>query len=351
MSSGETSPAKGGSGKGSQRKGTSCYSEKRASRGKPFIFVTLKLLKLPRKREKKETDCDYNPEPVVKVKQQNTHSLEHTCSAADRVNIGNRGASHLCNSYAKDMGWLTSENRLMHTLDPSKLSKQRRREREKIKAKEEKEISSRSVQSVYFDGKKIATMVRHTSKNGKVFQKMEIQDHYVLIEEPQSVFLGHVVPFSGHGISLAVAIHRYLKKRSWDKDAKVFGCDGTNPNIGRFQGCLPYLEKLLGHAVHWEVCLLHGNELPLRALFTFYDGKTSGPASFTGPIGKQLQEDLTQRKPVKFAKIRNNSFPQIPEEVVCDLIHDHDHAGPSLRESWMRISPFVSLVHCATPDG
>ena len=136
MSSGETSPAKGGSGKGSQRKGTSCYSEKRASRGKPFIFVTLKLLKLPRKREKKETDCDYNPEPVVKVKQQNTHSLEHTCSAADRVNIGNRGASHLCNSYAKDMGWLTSENRLMHTLDPSKLSKQRRRERQKIKAKE-----------------------------------------------------------------------------------------------------------------------------------------------------------------------------------------------------------------------
>ena len=46
---------------------------------------------------------------------------------------------------------------------------------------------------------------------------MEIQDHYVLIEEPQSVFLGHVVPFSGHGISLAVAIHRYLKKRNWDK--------------------------------------------------------------------------------------------------------------------------------------
>ena len=115
---------------------------------------------------------------------------------------------------------------------------------------------------------------------------MEIQDHYVLIEEPQSVFLGHVVPFSGHGISLAVAIYRYLKKREWDKDAIVFGCDGTNPNIGSFEGCLPYLEKLLGHAVHWEVCLLHGNELPLHALFRFHDGKNYRTIFFLGPNRK-----------------------------------------------------------------
>ena len=153
------------------------------------------------------------------MKQRKNHSLTHTCNAADRIDIGNRSASHLCNDYAKDMGWLTSENRLKHTLDRSKVGKQRRREREKIKAKEEKEISSRP--------------------------------------------------------------------------AMVFGCDGTNPNIGRFQGCLPYLEKLLGHAVHCEVCLLYGNELPLRALFHFYYGKTSGPASFL--IGKQLQEDLTRK--------------------------------------------------------
>ena len=224
------------------------------------------------------------------------------------------------------MGFLTPENQLTHTLDPSKLGKHRRLE--KIRAREEKEISSRPVRSIYFNGKKIATIVRHTGKNGKNFQKTEIQDHYVLIEEPQSVFLGHVVPFSGHGISLAVAIYRFLKTRKWDKDAIVFGCDGTNPNVGSLQGCLAYLEKLLGHAVHWEVCLLHGNELPLRALFRFHDGKTSGPASFTGPIGKELQElqeDHTRRKPVKFTRIKNDSFPQLPEEVVCDLSHNQQY--------------------------
>ena len=105
----------------------------------------------------------------------------------------------------------------------------------------------------------------------------------------------------------------------------VLGCDGTNVNVGNVQGCLPYLEKLLGHAVHWEICLLHGNECPLRALFGLHDGKTSGPASFKGPVGKELQEDLTLKTPVRFARIKNDSFPQIPEEVVCDLSHDQEY--------------------------
>ena len=58
---------------------------------------------------------DYDLEPAVEVKQRNTHSLENTCLACDRINIGNRAAAHVCNSYAQDMGWLTQENRLTHT--------------------------------------------------------------------------------------------------------------------------------------------------------------------------------------------------------------------------------------------
>ena len=52
-----------------------------------------------------------------------------------------------------------------------------------------------------------------------------------MIEEPQSVFLGHVVPYSGHGMCIAVALHRFLKSRGWDKDIVVVGCDGTNTNL------------------------------------------------------------------------------------------------------------------------
>ena len=37
-------------------------------------------------------------------------------------------------------------------------------------------------------------------------------------------------------------------------------------------------------------------------------------------IGKALQEDLTQRKTVSFAKIKNDSFPQLPEDVVSRVM-------------------------------
>ena len=88
-----------------------------------------------------------------------------------------------------------------------------------------------------------------------------------MIEEPNNVFLGHVVPYSGHGVSIAVAIFRYLQARGWEKDIVVVGCDGTNVNVGHMKGCIPYLERLLGRPVEWNICLLHANELPLRAEF------------------------------------------------------------------------------------
>ena len=146
-----------------------------------------------------------------------------------------------------------------------------------------------------------------------------------MIEEPYSVFIGHVVPYSGHGIFIAVAMFRYLVARGWTKELIILGADGTNTIVGYKNRVIAYLEILLGHPVHWEICLLHGNELPLRALFGHYDGKTSGPNSFKGPLGKSLEGDLTQPSTIRFARIKNNDFPQLSEEVACDLSSDQDY--------------------------
>ena len=113
-----------------------------------------------------------------------------------------------------------------------------------------------------------------------------------------------------------------MKGASISKAEQVIGADGTNTNVGRDKGAIPYLEELLGHSVHWNICLLHGNELPFRALFAHYDGKTAGPSSFKGPLGKELETVLTQRRVVDFAPIPNNDFPQLPDDVRADLSHD-----------------------------
>ena len=138
-------------------------------------------------------------------------------------------------------------------------------------------------------------------------------------------------------MSIAVALYRFLKSHGWEKDIVVVGCNCTNINIGSSQGCIPYLEKLLGYPVEWNVFLLHGNELPFCALFALYHDKTSGPHSFQGPLEKELQGYLTMRKPVWFAKIRNNSFPMLPELLQSSAMTRSTWmtcAGVSSMESW-----------------
>ena len=57
--------------------------------------------------------------------------------------------------------------------------------------------------------------------------------------------------------------------------------DGTNTNTGWREGMIAHLERKMSPArpLLWIICMAHGNELPLRHLFTHCDGGhgTSGP--------------------------------------------------------------------------
>ena len=49
------------------------------------------------------------------------------------------------------------------------------------------------------------------------------------------------------------------------------------------------MEVRISRSIKWFICQLRGNELPLRHLFHFLDGNTSGPRGYVGPIGKFLE--------------------------------------------------------------
>ena len=65
--------------------------------------------------------------------------------------------------------------------------------------------------------------------------------------------------------------------------------------------------------------MLHLNELPLRHVFQNLDGRTSGPDSFSGPIGRQLNDAVSEWKVVKFKSIPNPKFSVIPNSLMDDL--------------------------------
>ena len=72
--------------------------------------------------------------------------------------------------------------------------------------------------------------------------------------------------------------------------------------------------------------LLHLNELPLTHVFQNLDGITSGPYSFSGPIGRQLNGAVSEWKVVKFKSIPNPKFPVISNSLMDDLSSDQYYA-------------------------
>ena len=75
--------------------------------------------------------------------------------------------------------------------------------------------------------------------------------------------------------------------------------------------------------MQWNICLLHCNELPLRHLIQVVDGKTSGPNTLTGPIGKVLPT-CEQLPVINFRKI-NAELIDIPPAIYKDLSNDQKY--------------------------
>lgn len=117
-----------------------------------------------------------------------------------------------------------------------------------------------------------------------------------------------------------------MKESSIDgKNIKAIGCDGTATNTGTSNGVIRLFEKSFHHPLQAVVCLLHLNELPLRKVVVALDGPTSGPKSFSGPIGKKLLgcQDLPV---INFQKIESVFCEKVlPEVNIKELSTDQKY--------------------------
>jgi len=110
-----------------------------------------------------------------------------------------------------------------------------------------------------------------------------------LVQEPGSSYLGHVTPATGSALSIQNSIMNFIEENNINvENLMAIGYDGTAVNTGKKGGAIRLVEEHLNRPLQWFVCLLHANELPLRHLFEHLDGATSGPKSFSGPVGTML---------------------------------------------------------------
>ena len=255
---------------------------------------------------------------------QNRTRLPKTAEACDRYLVSDRAGAAIASAVLRDYGIITEEDP-SQVVGPRKLADERHRYR--MERRDQVKNDRDEITSLYFDGKKTATRVmKQNPKTGRWSPRMQVEDHYVMIVEPGSQYLSHVTPPSGHGKVIAETIYRYLEEEDLlDQPIYVIGADGTNSNVGAEHGAIHYLEMMLGKPLHYLICQLHGNELPFRAVFYFYDGKTKGPEHWTGPVGRSIKATVSTLPVVAFQQIPSPDFPSLPDVVVDDLSWDQKY--------------------------
>lgn len=276
-----------------------------------------------------ETDTDYQEidDNTVSVsdeefsvadaagKSQMRISLPNLVKEADRYGISDRATASLATAVLIDVGIVTKDDQSL-VIDKNKV----RRERMKFRKSLQRNVnqSNDTITSIYFDGRRDKTMTK-IKNNDKWYGDTTVEDHYVLVTEPGGYYLTHVTPTSGKSGDIANCILTVIGDHDAGETINSVGCDSTNTNTGCKAGVIRHIEQSLKRPLNWFICMLHTNELPLRHLFMYLDGTTSGASTFTGLIGKEIQH-CEARQIILFEPIVCASNMPVLDEVVLDDI-------------------------------
>ncbi|GBN81779.1 hypothetical protein AVEN_193423-1 [Araneus ventricosus] len=134
------------------------------------------------------------------------------------------------------------------------------------------------------------------------------EDFGVLRSESEEVYV--VLVSSLHDDFLQRYSHFFPLSLPTKNSIEVLGCDGTTENTGASNGSISLFENALKHPVQAVLRIITNLiELPLRKVMVTLDGPTSGPTSFSGPVGKRLRS--CQDLPVVEYNKRESIFPEI----------------------------------------
>lgn len=209
--------------------------------------------------------------------------LSETVIVGQRFGLSDRAIAAVSSAVLVDHG-LATENDSTLIVDRSKVRRSKRKVNEEIQSRQDETF----IRALYFDGRKDDTIAQ--VKQGAKYRRISIKEEHVsILSEPESVYVGHIVPETSSAEHISSGILNFVSDKGGSEDLVLVGCDGTVVNTGYKGGVIRLIEKKIGRPVQWSICLLHFNELPFRALFHHIDGRTEGPNSFTGPIGKHLK--------------------------------------------------------------
>lgn len=229
-------------------------------------------------------DKTFVPEEIsVKNKsERNMKKIPNLAKTCVRFNATLEVAAAIFNSGLMDYGIFDKHN----AIDASKIRRAIEKEQLNVLARQEK--NKRPLIGLGFDGKiDLSAVMEH----GRTIQA---ENHYTMVQEPGSHFLGFVTikkeldsETQGAELIFNTMLERLLENDNLE-DLKVLCNDGTYTNTGRLKGICTRFETFCERPLQRFVCLLHCVELPLRKLILTLDGRSLSGEEFSGSIGKLL---------------------------------------------------------------
>lgn len=204
--------------------------------------------------ESVEDDDQYLPfSSTEKLPWQMRVKLKAKSLHCDRYGVSERAAAAIASSVLEDIGLIT-DTEASNVIDRYKIRRERYRSRKSLQANQ---LNTDQLHGIYFDGRKDDTMVIERIES-KQFRRTIKEEHYSIIKEPGSVYLGYVSPNSDSSKDIVTSITARLAEQGVSLEyLDVIGCDGTNTNTGWKGGAIRQLEVYLGRPLQWAVCLLH----------------------------------------------------------------------------------------------
>jgi len=257
----------------------------------------------PVRKEHCSNETYQETEPSTSQTNSGLEEYSVVAKTLDRYHISDRAGAAIVSATLQDIG-LVSESDLSKVVDRSKIRRARQKARALLTNTTLVDIESNQI-GLYFDGRKDKTLFMEDSR-----RKVILEEHISLIKEPGSEYMGHLSLSSGKALIISKEMQNFLTRNNIDnRKIVVIGSDGTAVNTGVKGGVIRILETKFEKPLQWFICQLHANELILRHIFEHLDGTTSGPQSFTGPVGKSLKD--CEHLPVVFFKKMCCTLPKI----------------------------------------
>jgi hypothetical protein len=173
----------------------------------------------------------YVLQPEGETSSRNTKSLPTLSRECDRYGVSNTVGAAIATAVLVDYGLVTDEDNSA-AIDRSKLWRERERFR---RSSSEPKGDKCEPTSLYFDGRKDVTMCLPS-----VNRKCKImEEHFCLLQEPESVYLGHISSKIGSSSIIFEAMCEFFCDNDISLSSVIaVGCDGTVVNTGKHAGII-----------------------------------------------------------------------------------------------------------------